>query len=117
MHEPPGAPPRPSSTTIARVLARDRTCTFPGCTVAAFRCDVDHVVPPDPRAPGTDELVAAGNLIALCRHHHVVRARTGWRPALTAAGEVRWTAPSGHVYARARAQASGAPVSRSYASR
>ncbi|WP_454041753.1 HNH endonuclease signature motif containing protein [Cellulosimicrobium sp. Marseille-Q8652] len=92
---------RPSVRTVAAVLARDVTCTFPGCAVPAFRCDLDHVVAP---RPGDDSAHAADNLVALCRHHHVVRARDGWRPALLHDGTVRWTAPSGHTYLRAGAR-------------
>ncbi len=93
---------RPTPQTVARVLTRDETCVFPGCRVPAFRCDLDHVVAP---RPGTDDDAAAAaqeadNLVALCRHHRVVRARDGWRPALLADGSVRWTAPSGHTYVR-----------------
>lgn len=96
---------RPSVPTVAAVLARDGTCTFPGCRVPAFRCDLDHVVRPRPGADDErDDGQAAGNLVALCRHHRVVRARDGWRPALLADGTVRWTAPSGHTYVRPSAR-------------
>lgn|GEM_PF-3545765 len=92
---------RPSVRTVAEVLARDVTCTFPSCAVPAFRCDLDHVVAP---RPGDDAAQGADNLVALCRHHRVVRARDGWRPALLHDGTVRWTAPSGHTYVRAVAR-------------
>jgi len=100
---------RPTPQTVARVLTRDQTCVFPGCRVPAFRCDLDHVVAP---RPGADDDVAsaaqeADNLVALCRHHRVVRARDGWRPALLADGSVRWTAPSGHTYVRPGAARTG----------
>lgn len=102
---------RPAPATVARVLARDGTCVFPGCRVPAFRCDLDHVVAPRPvtgtgtgTGTGMDDDAepahGADNLVALCRHHRVVRARDGWRPALLADGSVRWTAPSGHTYLR-----------------
>ncbi|QJW37948.1 hypothetical protein [Cellulosimicrobium protaetiae] len=93
---------RPSSQTVARVLTRDGTCVFPGCRVPAFRCDLDHVVAPHPGADDDARAAAevADNLVALCRHHRVVRARDGWRPDLRADGSVRWTAPSGHTYVR-----------------
>ncbi|MBD5785166.1 hypothetical protein IF650_03135 [Cellulosimicrobium terreum] len=89
---------RPSVPTITQVLARDRTCTFPGCGVPAFRCDLVHVlVPGVALAP---ELGPA-DLVALCRRHQVVRARDGWQPAVLDDGTVRWTAPSGHTYRHA----------------
>ncbi|MBD8078774.1 HNH endonuclease signature motif containing protein [Cellulosimicrobium arenosum] len=88
---------RPSARTVARVFARDATCTFPGCSVPAFRCDLDHVVAP---RPGDESGNGAHNLVALCRRHRVLRARDGWRPALLGDGTVRWTGPSGHTYER-----------------
>jgi len=102
MFEPSvAARPGPGVQVIAAVLSRDRTCTFPGCSVPAFRCDLDHVVRPAPRRPGTPAPdVGPRDLISLCRHHHVVRARSGWRPELGADGAVRWTSPTGHRYVR-----------------
>lgn len=97
--------PGPGVQVIAAVLSRDRTCTFPGCSVPAFRCDLDHVRRPSPPRPGmTQEAPEVGpdELISLCRHHHVVRARSGWRPDLAADGTVRWTSPTGHRYVRER---------------
>ena len=99
------ARPGPGVQVIAAVLSRDRTCTFPGCAVPAFRCDLDHVRRPSPPGPGvTQETTDVGpdELISLCRHHHVVRARTGWRPELSLDGTVRWTSPTGHRYVRER---------------
>lgn len=97
------ARPGPGPRTIAAVFARDRTCTFPGCTVPAFRCDLDRVVRSAPRAPDApEEEVGPEGLISLCRHHHVVRARNGWVPEVTADGSVQWTSPTGHRYVRER---------------
>lgn len=113
------ARPGPGVQVIAAVLSRDRTCTFPGCAVPAFRCDLDHVRRPSPPGPGaTQEATDVGpdELISLCRHHHVVRARHGWRPELAADGTVRWTSPTGHRYVRERlgvAQNRESPVIRS----
>ena len=46
------------------VQARDRTCTFPGCTTTAVTSDLDHRVP-WPTGP-----TSADNLHCLCRRHH-----------------------------------------------
>ncbi len=100
-HAGPPSSRRPSVPTVAAVLARDGTCTFPGCRVPAFRCDLDHVVAP---RPGDERGHDARHLVAQCRHHRVVRARDGWRPALLGDGTVRWTAPSGHTYLRPSAR-------------
>jgi hypothetical protein len=71
------------------VRLRDGHCRFPGCTIAARFCDIDHVVPWPIGA--TDP----ANLICLCRRHHRIKQRHGWRALLLAAGIVEWTDPTG----------------------
>ena len=73
------------------VRARDRRCRFPGCTVAAVFCDLDHVRP-WPAGPTTDT-----NLICLCRRHHRVKQRPGWHVILATDGIATWTDPTGRV--------------------
>ena len=90
---------RPSASMAKRVKARDRRCRFPGCTVAAVFCDLDHVRP-WPNGPTTDT-----NLICLCRRHHRVKQRPGWSAALAADGTVTWTDPTGRVRTTAPADA------------
>ena len=68
---------------------RDGTCRFPGCQVRAKYCDLDHVRP-WPVGP-----TAAWNLMALCRRHHRVKQRPGWRVQLFPDGRVRWFFPDG----------------------
>ncbi len=82
---------RPSRRVAARVRARDRRCRFPGCSIAAVFCDVDHV-----RAwPGGP--TALTNLVCLCRRHHRVKQRPGWAVRLAADGTVSWTDPTGRT--------------------
>lgn len=108
---PPGSPPagyRPPAALVDDVLARDRTCTFPGCRVPAMRCDLDHIEPFDPRLPAEDQTVGE-NLHALCRHHHNLKTHGGWRVERDeATGRTLWTAPTGHEYVREPVPAPGA---------
>ncbi|MCK9794489.1 HNH endonuclease [Isoptericola sp. 4D.3] len=90
---------RPSERLRAAVVARDVTCTFPGCRVPAASSDLDHVEPYD---PGSDAVQThGGNLHALCRTHHRAKTVGGWRVARDpSTGTTTWTAPTGHRFAR-----------------
>ncbi|MGV0853925.1 HNH endonuclease signature motif containing protein, partial [Mycolicibacterium phlei] len=61
--DPPEPRYRPSDKLAWFVRARDLTCRFPGCSVPAHACDLDHAVP-WPLGP-----TQASNLRCLCRHH------------------------------------------------
>jgi len=92
---------RPSAAVAALVIDRDVTCTFPGCRTPAVRCDLDHIEPFDHRSPESGGRTVEDNLHALCRHHHRLKGTGRWvlrRDGVT--GRTRWTAPTGHVYAR-----------------
>ena len=82
---------RPSARLAKLVRARDRRCRFPGCTVAAVFCDLDHVRP-WPAGPTTDT-----NLICLCRRHHRVKQRPGWHVTLATDATATWTDPTGRI--------------------
>ncbi|MBM6400804.1 HNH endonuclease signature motif containing protein [Phycicoccus sonneratiae] len=82
---------RPSARLAAFVRARDRHCRFPGCSVAARFCDLDHVRPL-PTGP-----TSAGNLACLCRRHHRVKQRPGWRAEPHPDASVTWTDPTGRT--------------------
>jgi hypothetical protein len=84
-------PYRPSARLARHVRARDRRCRFPGCTVAAVFCDLDHVRP-WPAGPTT-----AANLVCLCRRHHRVKQRPGWHAVLAPDATLTWTDPTGRV--------------------
>ena len=80
---------RPSDQLAALVRARDGRCRFPGCSIAARFCDLDHVRP-WPTGP-----TAARNLLTLCRRHHRIKQRPGWRLRLAPDGTTTWTDPTG----------------------
>lgn len=82
----------PPAALAEHVVARDRTCRFPGCRQPARRCDLDHTVP-YPHGP-----TSAGNLAALCRHHHRLKHLAGWQVEQPAPGVLLWTSPAGHRY-------------------
>ncbi|MFQ6173407.1 HNH endonuclease signature motif containing protein, partial [Oryzobacter sp. R7] len=80
---------RPPERLAALVRHRDGRCRFPGCSVAARFCDLDHVRP-WPGGPTT-----AANLLLLCRRHHRVKQRPGWHVNLHPDGTATWTDPAG----------------------
>ena len=80
---------RPGDPLTDLVKARDGHCRFPGCSVAARFCDLDHVRP-WPIGP-----TAATNLLTLCRHHHRIKQAPGWRVRLRDDGVAEWTDPTG----------------------
>ena len=82
---------RPPAWMVALVKARDGRCRFPGCSVAARFCDLDHVRtwPEGPTAPG--------NLACLCRRHHRIKQRPGWRVRMLEGAVLEWTDPTGRV--------------------
>ncbi|PRZ43759.1 HNH endonuclease [Antricoccus suffuscus] len=87
---------RPPAQMRRRVIARDQTCRFPGCTRPAERCDVDHI---DPHRPdGTGGTTGDCNLIALCRRHHRLKHQTNWRVKLHDDASCEWTSPAGRRY-------------------
>jgi hypothetical protein len=96
----PGVEPepryRPSAALAEFVRMRDLFCRFPGCTVSADRCDLDHAVP-WPYGP-----THASNLNCKCRHHHLMKTFWtgigGWSDEQCPDGTVIWTAPSGTTY-------------------
>jgi len=82
---------RPGAELAALVRARDGRCRFPGCSVAARFCDLDHV------RPWPIGRTAARSLLSLCRRHHRIKQRPGWRLRLAPDGIATWTDPTGRV--------------------
>ncbi len=73
--------------------ARDQHCRFPGCRVAAIRCEVDHTH--DHALGGRTELT---NLAHLCQRHHSMKQFTAWRVRQLKGGVLEWTSPLGRIY-------------------
>jgi hypothetical protein len=80
---------QPPDQLAALVRARDGRCRFPGCSIAARFCDLDHV------RPWPTGRTAARNLLTLCRRHHRIKQRPGWRLHLAPDGTATWTDPTG----------------------
>ncbi|QTE29734.1 HNH endonuclease signature motif containing protein [Pengzhenrongella sicca] len=92
---------RPGADLTGTVLARDKTCTFVGCRMPAWRCDLDHRDPYDHDHPDLGGQTCAENLHSLCRHHHRAKTYGGWHPDLdTSTGDTWWTSPTKHRYKR-----------------
>ncbi|RHA41969.1 HNH endonuclease [Cellulomonas rhizosphaerae] len=100
---------RPGADLTGTVLARDVTCTAPGCRQPAARCEIDHLVPFDKSRPA-DEQTTEDNLGAGCKHHHQSKTDKVWnatRDPVT--GICTWTSPLGITYSRAPVRVFVAP--------
>lgn len=73
--------------------ARDRHCRFPGCSMPARRCQIDHTV--DHARGGRTHL---GNLACLCLRHHILKHHSPWKVCHLPGGVLHWQAPDGRIY-------------------
>lgn len=83
-------PPQP---LVDFLLARDRTCRFPGCRAPARLSDLDHA-----QSWETGGTTSAQNLGALCRRHHQLKTHGGWKLESASDGSCIWTSPHGKRY-------------------
>jgi hypothetical protein len=83
------------ATTAQRraMAARDGCCVFPGCDAPPSWCDAHHL--DEFRTGGRTDVA---RLASLCRHHHGVTHRRGWRMHATDDGWFHWTTPSGRTF-------------------
>ncbi|MDQ1171949.1 hypothetical protein QE430_000256 [Microbacterium testaceum] len=82
------------TTAIDRHLrARDRHCRWPGCTIPAIRCEVDHT---HDHAKGGPTTIT--NLAHLCQRHHTHKQFTRWQVTQLPGGILEWTSPTGRTY-------------------
>jgi Domain of unknown function (DUF222) len=84
---------RPPANLTDHVVARDKTCTFPGCRRAARLCDLDHHEP-----FGDGGGTNPSNVAALCTRHHNAKHDAGWQVKRRPDGTATWTSPTRHRY-------------------
>jgi hypothetical protein len=83
----------PPQALVDFLIARDRTCRFPGCRQSAARADLDHA-----QSWESGGQTSAANLGALCRRHHRLKTHGGWTLVSHADGSCTWTSPLGKIY-------------------
>ncbi|QBJ95760.1 HNH endonuclease [Rhodococcus sp. ABRD24] len=89
---PPGALIySPSAALATRVRVRDGSCRFPGCSVPAARCELDHIVPFDHDRPDGGGWTIASNLQCLCKAHHQCKTMQIWHASMLDGGAMCWT--------------------------
>ena len=88
----------PGAAVARLVRLRDRTCRFPGCTIPARRCDLDHREPLDHRNPASGGTTTPDNLFALCRYHHRAKTLGVWTYTHAGGAVVEWTSPTGSTH-------------------
>jgi hypothetical protein len=74
----------------AAIAVSGGVCSFPGCTQAADRCQIDHLLGWE-----DDGTTDQPNLAPLCRFHNRLKHRRRIRARRRADGTIEWTAPHG----------------------
>lgn len=83
----------PPQALVDFLIARDRTCRFPGCRRSAALSDIDHA-----KSWETGGQTSPENLGALCRRHHRLKTHDGWQIESRADGSCTWTSPLGKKF-------------------
>jgi hypothetical protein len=83
----------PPQALVDFLLARDRTCRFPGCRQPATRTDIDHAHSWEKGGETNIE-----NLGLLCRRHHRLKTHGNWGLVSNKDGSCEWTSPVGKKY-------------------
>lgn len=83
----------PPQALVDFLLARDRTCRFPGCRAPARSGDLDHA-----QSWESGGETSMANLGALCRRHHQLKTHGGWQLESKSDGSCLWTSPHGKQY-------------------
>lgn len=72
------------------LLARDRTCRFPGCRRSGIKGEIDHAIPWEEGGE-----TSPTNLGLLCKRHHQLKTHGGWKLESFEDGSCEWTSPLG----------------------
>jgi hypothetical protein len=83
----------PPTDLAQHVIARDRTCSAPGCERPAARSDLHHVQWWSRGGPTN-----AANLASACERHHYGIHEAGWEVVRDPDGTTTWISPTGHAY-------------------
>jgi hypothetical protein len=75
------------------LIARDRTCRFPGCRRSALLSDLDHA-----QSWELGGSTSPDNIGALCRRHHRLKTHDGWKIESFPDGSCTWTSPFGKQF-------------------
>ena len=75
------------------LIARDRTCRFPGCRRSALLSDLDHA-----ESWESGGSTSPGNIGAHCRRHHRLKTHDGWKIESFPDGSCTWTSPLGKQF-------------------
>ena len=75
------------------LIARDRTCRFPGCRRSALLSDLDHA-----ESWESGGQTSAENIGALCRRHHRLKTHDGWSIESFPDGSCTWRSPLGKEF-------------------
>ena len=81
---------RPPQELKNFLVARDKVCRFPGCSMGAERCDQDHACPYDKGGA-----TSSCNCHCLCRRHHILKTTGGWLLQCHGDGSLTWISPGG----------------------
>lgn len=83
----------PPQALIDFLIARDRTCRFPGCRRSAALSDLDHATSWEDGGSTSPK-----NLGALCRRHHQLKTHNGWKVTSHEDGSCTWISPLGKKF-------------------
>jgi hypothetical protein len=83
----------PPQELVDYLLARDRTCRFPGCRRSGQLADIDHA-----HSWESGGETNPANLGLLCRRHHRMKTHGGWKLKSNADGSCTWESPVGKQF-------------------